>query len=270
MKRTKLILVCGLVLALTGLTTLLVAAGAQKDKTANVRSVVGDVQYQVDGMGPFFALKVNMELNPKTVLKSGRGASAYLQVNGLTSVVKLTENTTVTLATMTATGPGRDADTSTDLKLDGGTILGSVKKLSANSDYKVTVPNGVAGIRGTDFQVTVTVLNGTATVTFTSVTGTIVCQVNPIAGQPPGTSSRTLTSDQSWTVTVNVPVTGGPVTTLSLGTVTILSPADIAMFISGFVPPPPVVTTGTVAPTTAPPPPPVYVPPSTNPSTSGG
>jgi ferric-dicitrate binding protein FerR (iron transport regulator) len=270
MKRTKLILVCGLVLALTGLTTLLVAAGAQRDQKAIVRSVVGDVQYQVDGVGPFFALKVNMELNPKTVLKSARGASAYLQVNGLTSTVKLDENTTVTLATMTATGPGLDADKSTDLKLDGGTILGSVKKLSANSDYKVTVPNGVAGIRGTDFQVTVTVLNGTLTVTFTSHTGTIFCQVNPIAGQPPESSSKTLTSGQSWTVTGTVPVAGGPVTTVSLGTVTIVSAADLAIYNNGWRPPPPVVTTPVTAAPTAPPPPPVYVPPSTNPSTSGG
>ncbi|MGD0413349.1 MAG: FecR domain-containing protein [Verrucomicrobiota bacterium] len=269
MKRTKLILVCGLVLALTGLTTLLVAAGAQKDQKAIVRSVVGDVQYQVDGMGPFLALRVNMELNPKTVLKSGRGASAYLQVNGVTSVVKLTENTTVTLSTMTATGPGLDADKSTDLKLDGGTILGQVKKLSANSDYKVTVPNGVAGIRGTDFQVTVTVQNGTVTVTFTSQTGTIFCQVTPAAGQTQEQSSRTLTSGQSWTVTGTVPVAGGPVTTVSLGIVGTVSVADLATFRTVFNPPPVIVTTVTVTPT-APPPPPVHVPVNNNPSTVGG
>ena len=58
---------------------------------------------------------------------------------------------------MTASGRAPDADTSTDLKLDGGEILGQVRKLSANSDYKVTVPNGVAGVRGTDFGVKVVV-----------------------------------------------------------------------------------------------------------------
>ena len=185
MKRIKLILVCGLVLALTGLATLLVAAGAQRDGKATVRSVVGDVTYQMDGVGPFLPLRANMDLTPKTVLKSAPGGSAYLQVNGYISIIKMTESTTMTLAMMTASGPGLDADTSTDLKLDGGEILGQVRKLSANSDYKVTVPNGVAGVRGTDIGVKVVVgPNGAITVTFTSVTGLLFCQVNAPAGTP--------------------------------------------------------------------------------------
>lgn len=106
MKRIKLILVCGLVLALTGLATLLVAAGAQRDGKATVRSVVGDVTYQMDGVGPFLPLRANMDLTPKTVLKSAPGGSAYLQVNGYISIIKMTESTTMTLAMMTAsTGP---------------------------------------------------------------------------------------------------------------------------------------------------------------------
>jgi hypothetical protein len=212
MKRIKLILVCGAVLAFTGLATLVVAAGAQIDARALVRSVVGSVTYQADGTGPFLPLKVNTELGPKTVLKSGPGANAYLQVNGRTSTVKLSESTTVTLTKMVTTGNGSDADTSTDLKLDGGTLLGSVKKISANSDYKITTPNGTAGIRGTDFQVTVTVQpNGMLSITFMSVTGTVVCQVNNVpAGTPAGGNTQTLTSGQSWTVTATV--TGTTVT----------------------------------------------------------
>lgn len=203
MKRIKIILVCGLVLALTGLTTLVVAAGAQRGTKAIVRSVVGTVTYQADGAGPFLPLKANMELSAKTVLKSGPGANAYLMVNGYTSTVKLGENTTVTLAVMEAMGPGYGADTSTDLKLDGGALLGQVKKLSANSEYRVVVPCGVAGVRGTDFQVTVTYQgNGNFTVVFTSVTGTIVCQVNLAPGVM-GQSKETLNTGESWTVTAS-------------------------------------------------------------------
>ncbi len=213
MKRIKLILVCGLVLALTGLTTLVVAGGGPREMKATVRSVVGNVTYQVDGVGPFLPLKVNMDLNQNTVLKSGPGASAYLQVNGYTSTVKLTDNTTVTLAKMMATGAGADADSTTNLKLDGGTILGKVKKLSANSDYSVTVPNGTAGIRGTDFQVTVTYTGqGNFTVQFTSVTGTLVCQVNLPPGGPTGVDTRTLTSGQTWTVTGTTSTVNGTTT----------------------------------------------------------
>jgi hypothetical protein len=259
MKRIKLILVCGLVLALTGLTTLLVAAGAQREGKALVRTVTGDVTYQADGVGPFLPLRVNMELTPKTVLKSAAGASAYLQVNGYLSTIKLTESTTLTLATMMATGPGLDADTSTDLKLDGGEILGQVKKLSANSDYKVTVPNGVAGVRGTDIGVKVVVgPNGTITVTFTSVTGLLFCQVNAPAGTPQDQASRMLTSGQSWTVTGNLAGV-----TLTLGTVRPLTPGEIAVFNNTFRPPPPNPPFN-VTPT--PPPPPTVVPPNTNPS----
>jgi len=260
MKRIKLILVCGLVLALTGLTTLVVAAGAQRDTKATVRAVHGDVTYQMDGVGPFQALKVNMVLTARTVLKSGAGADAWLQVNGLTSTVKLTENTTVTLSKMEAMG----TDTSTDLKLDGGTVLGSVRKLSANSDYQVTVPKGTAGIRGTDFQVTVTFMgNGVYTIQFTSVTGTVVCQVTVPQGQ---VGTETLTAGQQWTVTVS---TTGPNVTI---TAPVTLPPGLIDKIIQNMPPPPPPPTGV----TPPPAPPVVVPPTTsgpdtgNPSPTGG
>jgi hypothetical protein len=165
--------------------------------------------------------------------------------------VKLTESTTVTLATMTATGPGLSADTSTDLKLDGGALLGSVRKLSANSDYRVTVPNGVAGIRGTDFQVVVIIQpNGGITIIFTSVTGIVFCQMNPPQGVPQDQSQKTLTSGQSWTVTVS----GG--NTATLGPV---GQADLTLFNTTFKPPPPIVIVNP----TPPPAPPVVVPPNT-------
>ena len=262
MKRIKLILVCGLVLALTGLTTLVVAAGAQRDTKAIVRSVHGDVTYQADGAGPFLPLKVNTELHQKTVLKSGPGADAYLQVNGYTSTVKLGENTTVTLAVMTAMGPGSNADTSTDLKLDGGALLGMVKKLSANSEYRVVVPCGVAGVRGTDFQVTVTYQgNGNFTVVFTSVTGTIVCQVRLAPGVM-GQDRQTLNTGESWTVTASgtTVLTVNQPQTLSASA---LAALNLAITTLGPLPTPPA--------TTPPPPsPPTVTPPNTSGSQTGG
>jgi hypothetical protein len=271
MKRIKLILVCGLVLALTGLTTLVVAGGGPREMHATVRSVVGNVTYQVDGVGPFLPLKVNMDLNQNTVLKSGPGASAYLQVNGFTSTVKLTDNTTMTLAKMMATGTGADADSTTNLKLDGGTILGKVKKLSANSDYSVTVPNGTAGIRGTDFQVTVTFTGGgNFTVQFTSVTGTLVCQVSLPTGQT-GVDTRTLTTGQTWTVT-GTTSTVGPTTTLVI-TPPAPTPAAVLASITAafntFPAPTPAPTPGPgtgTAPTT----PTQPTQPNQNPSQTGG
>jgi hypothetical protein len=106
------------------------------------------------------------------------------------------ENTTMVLTKMSLMGE----DTTTTLQLDGGTLLGSVRKVSANSDYQVLVPGGVAAIRGTDWQVTVTDNgNGNFTVTFTSVSGTVFCQVTLAPGTG-GQSSANLTTGQSWTV----------------------------------------------------------------------
>lgn len=146
------------------------------------------------------------------------------------------------------------------MKLDGGEILGQVRKLSANSDYKVTVPNGVAGVRGTDIGVKVVVgPNGAITVTFTSVTGLLFCQVNAPAGTPQDQASRMLTSGQSWTVTGNLAGV-----TLTLGTVRPLTPGELAGFNNGFRPPPVIGPVNVTAP--PPPPPPTVVPPNTNPS----
>lgn len=269
MKRIKSILICGLVLALTGLTTLLVAASGDRNAKAIVRSVIGDVTYQAVAGGPFLPLKVNMELAPHTVLKSGPGANAYLQVNGFTSTVKLEEKTTITLSKMENLGAG---DSSTDLKLDGGQVLGKVKKLSANSDYKVAVPNGVAGIRGTDFQVSVTydASGNNFTVVFTSVTGTIVCSVKLPVGQL-GQDTRTLIDGQSWTVTGN---SSGD--TLVINQPQTLDPAAYAAILIAFqtFPPPPPPTGGNPPP---PPPPGTQLPPNTggtytgdNPAATGG
>jgi hypothetical protein len=262
MKRIKTILACGLTLTLTGLTTLLVAAGAGNSAIALVRSMHGSVEYKF-GSEPFKPLRTNQELPPGTLLKSGPGAEAYLQVNGLTSTIKLTENTTVTLATMLSWPSG---DSSTNLKLDGGEILGSIKKLPANSDYKITVPNGVASIRGTDVDVKVVLgANGAITVTFTSVTGVLLCQVNAPLGQTADQATKTLNTGESWTVTGNV---NG--TTLTLGVLTPLTPLQRAAFNSAFgvfpTPVPPPTPGGGVSAPVVPP----VVPSSTNPSDTGG
>jgi len=226
MKRIKSILICGLVLALTGVTSLVVAAGGEHNTKAIVRSIHGKASYKLAG-GDWLTLRVNQELSPGTELKTDADSAAYLQVNGYTSTIKLTESTTLTLAKMQEMGSFLSPDTSTDLKLDGGKVLGSVRKISANSDYKVTVPNGVAGIRGTDFEVTVTVTaNGGLTLVFTSCSGDVFCQVNVAPGTP-GLSSQTLTTGQSWTVQGTTAPNG--ITTLNSPTT--LPPAELGFIV---------------------------------------
>jgi hypothetical protein len=264
-----------LTLALTGLTSLLVAAGTSNNSKAIVRYLKGSVMYQLPEGGDFKPVKTNQELDPGTTLRTGAGAAVYLSVNGLTSAVMMKENTTMILSVMTKTGD----DSSTTLFLKGGTALGSVKKISANSDYNVKVPSGVAAIRGTDWQVTVTYEgDNTFQVVFTSVLGTITCTATVPQGFG-GQSTQTLTTGQSWTIsgttqtsttgvvttvvtTVNIPVTLPSAAVLALQATV----AYVNQIVAG---PGTTTTTTTTTPTT------VtgvttVVPPTTNPSDTGG
>ena len=211
-------------------------------------------------------LRVNQELSPGTDLKTGADSQIFLQVNGVTSTVEMTESTEMTLTKMLEMGSFFSPDTSTELKLDGGTVLGNVKKISANSDYKVTVPNGVAGIRGTSFEVTVTVdNNGGLTIRFTSAKGDVFCQVSV----PPGTlgqTSQTLHTGDTWVVTGTI---ARGITTLNSPTT--LPPAALGIIVLDIehmlqVVGTAIVTTtpnGTVNTTT-------IVPPNTSASQTGG
>ena len=261
MKRIKLILVCGLTLAMTGLTMLLVAAGAPGTGTANVKSVKGSVTYKVPG-GDFKPLSVNQDLAEGATVRTGPGGMAYLSVNGKTSAVRVEENTTMVLTKMFMAGE----DTTTTLQLDGGTLLGSVRKVSANSDYKVLVPGGVAAIRGTDWKVTVTYQgSGNFTVTFTSGAGTVYCSVTLAPGVP-GQNTQNLTTGQTWTVSG----TGNLITAVSMPG--LLPPAAfkaledaIEELVTIIFPPQPPGEGGHRPPNIPPP-----VPPGTNPSQLGG
>jgi hypothetical protein len=262
MKRIKLILVCGLTLAMTGLTMLLVAAGAPGSSTAIVKDLQGNVTYQPKAGGGFKPLKTNQELQEGDSVKTGPGGTAYLSVNGKTSAVKVEENTTMVLTKMSLMGE----DTTTTLQLDGGTLLGSVRKVSANSEYKVLVPGGVAAIRGTDWKVTVTYQgSGNFTVTFASGSGTVYCQVTLAPGVP-GQNTQNLTTGQSWTVSGS----GNLITVV--GTPGLLPPAafkaleDAIEELLRIVFPPPPPGGGGRRPPVIPQP----VPPGTNPSQTGG
>jgi hypothetical protein len=124
-------------------------------------------------------------------------------------------------------GTGWDADTETMLTVKYGTILYSVRKLSANSRYEIHTPNGVAAVRGTDFQVTVTALaTGKVLVSYTCVTGQLLVSAD-VDGQG---VTKVLATGQQW-------VPGeGDVVILPPGVGPGLLPSTLAV-----PPPPPVI-----------------------------
>jgi hypothetical protein len=173
MKRIQTIFVCALGLVFAGITTLHAAEEGVMQGKAIVRAVHGDVTYQENGS--WLALKNNTELAPGASIRTGGNDShADIQINGK-SAVRVQPNSTLQIPNMTYSGSRREGDTDTMLDLETGSILGNVKKLSASSRYEIKTPHGVAGIRGTDFQIVVVPQpDGRFVVTFTSVTGEIL------------------------------------------------------------------------------------------------
>ena len=162
------LLVCGL--ALFAISISLQA----KDGKAVVRAVRGTAKYSAGG-GVWVPLKVGTTLQPGSSIQTGPESTVDLFLGQNGPVVRVTPETTIGFDKLAYTDTGADTVIDTQLNLKSGRILGNVKKLAAASRYEIKTPNGVAGIRGTDFDVTVTPLGGGKyDIVVTSVSGTIV------------------------------------------------------------------------------------------------
>jgi hypothetical protein len=200
MKRTQIMLACALVLALTGATTLRSAEEGRKEGKATIRSVHGTVEYQDKVNGEWLPAKPNMKFAPGVTVRTGPDGLADISVNGTASAVRLTNTSTLQITAMSYAGSVREGDTTTMLNLQSGSVLGNVKKISANSRYEIMTPHGVAGIRGTDFGVeAIPTQDGKFLVTFSSITGVITVSA-VIDGV---TVTHTLTTGTSWEIGQN-------------------------------------------------------------------
>jgi hypothetical protein len=195
---SKVLLACALALVLTTHAD----AAAMKKSKAKAIGVHGDVQYRI-AEGPWMAVHENDEFDGQTTIKTtGPESRVNLYIRHNDSSIRLLPNTSMKIENLSFVG-GADGDNDTMLNLQSGTVVGSVTKLSRNSHYEIRTPNGVAGIRGTDYAVTVEPLpDGTYRVTFTCVSGEVIAaalvngEANPI--------TQVLNTGESWTP-------GGPV-----------------------------------------------------------
>jgi len=69
------------------------------------------------------------------------------------NVVRIWANSAMGIDKLTQMQTGAESVTETQLDLKQGRITGNVKKMSAASKYEVKLPNGVAGVRGTLFDI---------------------------------------------------------------------------------------------------------------------
>jgi len=111
------------------------------------------------------------------------------------NVVRIYANTALGIDKLTAMDTGAEPVTDTQLDLKSGHIFGTVKKMSAASRYEVKIPNGVAGIRGTTYDLTsdgvIRVTVGSVVLAYMDPSGKVVTQV-VMAGQQFDARTQTL------------------------------------------------------------------------------
>lgn len=174
MREFKLVVATGVALALAGCASDRCGQVNQNATVAVVRGVRGNAQYSVGGR-PMQPLTPRMRLPGEATVQTGADSLVDLQVNGAASELRLMSQSRLTLKTANHSAQG-NAEIRLDLGL--GTLLGRVKTIARDSKYEVITPRAVAFIRrgGTDFEVQSTLKEyGVETVTFTCITGQMVC-----------------------------------------------------------------------------------------------
>lgn len=114
------------------------------------------------------------------VANNNNNNSKAYQPSAEQNVVRVWENSLLGIDKLTSMETGADVVTETQLNLQAGRIFGSVKKMSAASKYEVKIPNGVAGIRGTVFEITaegvIKVASGVVVLAFVGADGNVTTQ----------------------------------------------------------------------------------------------
>jgi hypothetical protein len=97
------------------------------------------------------------------------------------NVIRMQADTVLAIDKLLTSNTGVGAVSDTELDLRQGTIFGNVKKLSAESQYLIKTPNGVAGIRGTTFIIGanggVTVITGSLVISHVNSNGQTITAV---------------------------------------------------------------------------------------------
>lgn len=152
------ILVCTLSLLVVSLFS---AQAAEKQGKAEVRAIRGTAKYSTGG-GQWMPLKVGTVLRSGSIVQTASASSVDLFLGQNGPVVRVTEDTMMGFDKLSLNTEDSTIETQLDLK--SGRILGNVKKLAGASRYEIKTPTGVAGIRGSEYDISA---NGT----FTIVTG---------------------------------------------------------------------------------------------------
>lgn len=192
------LMACGIALALV--STL--AAQAEEQGSAKVVRIKGNARYTT-GNNVWQPLKVGDVIKPGTLIQTANNSSVDLmmgegavpspraaiaapqtisyQATADQNMLRIAPDSALAIDKLTSTQTGADVVTDTQLDLQRGRILGNVKKMNAASKFEIKIPNGVAGIRGTMFDVSaegvIKVYVGSMVIAYVSADGTVVTQV---------------------------------------------------------------------------------------------
>ena len=207
--------------ALVGGLVLSLAVGAHAQSTtkqyATIVRIEGEARYS-PGDNVWHPLTVGQTLGPGNVIQTAAnsrvdmvlgdkvtsrivpapdkvGPATDSNVRGMISykakseqnVIRMESDTVLAIDKLLISNMGADAVSDTELDLRKGSIFGNVKKLSAASQFLIKTPNGIAGVRGTTFSLSVDpttaatlaqVLAGSLVVSETTSNGTTTKVVN--------------------------------------------------------------------------------------------
>ena len=133
-----------------------------------------------DGSGSTASIGSGSVADSTATPAANNGSGKSYQPNADQNVIRVWENSLLGIDKLTSMDTGADTVTETQLDLKAGRIFGSVKKMSAASKYEVKIPNGVAGIRGTVFEITaegiIKVASGVVVLAFVGADGNVSTQ----------------------------------------------------------------------------------------------
>jgi hypothetical protein len=241
----------GLVALGLALAMVLPVSAQQDQGSAKVVSIRGNARYKTATATDWQPLRVGTILRSGTLIQTAKESHVDLVLNNpgavgalSTSVsqvsyapprteqdaIRVFENTVLGIDKLSVVQTGADKVTDTQLDLKAGKIFGSVKRMSAASNYEIKIPNGIAGIRGTIYTISA---DGVLSV----VSGSVVLAYMGADGQP---VTQVVGAGQQFDMRT------GQLTTIPEGIMTTLERIVRELQLTGFVPPTVFVVDSTV------------------------
>jgi hypothetical protein len=142
---------------------------------AKVIAAKGPARFSPDSQN-WQALKPGDILTPGSLIQTGGKASVDIQL-GDANEVRLLENSVLSITKLGAQGTGVARVEDIELSLRTGQVTGVAPRIAAASNFEITIPGGVVGVRGGNYQINsagiVSARTGVAVVALTTANGSV-------------------------------------------------------------------------------------------------